>query len=152
MSCEVYFMFEDDYGWVNLSLGDKQFIGECSYVRDTLSDLAEVLVRLKEGSSREYLLAIYEPAADLIELDAQGENIRVSVYRFGSSQEISWATNYLNQYADIINDKVPDSQFTLNLKSTINGFFKSYEKMEPNKYYEQWGHTWPSSLLAKLSA
>ena len=145
-------MFDDDHGWVGLSLGDNQFFGECSYIKDTLSDLANALINLKEGSSREYFLAIYEPESDLIELNVQGENVRVRVFRFGSPQEISWATISLSQYAEVTFERVPDSEFTLNLKSTIKGFLESFEKMEPTKYYEQWGHAWPSSLLGKLNA
>ena len=152
MSRKVEFMFEDDHGWVSLSFGDNQFIGECSYIKDILSDLANALIKLKEGSSCEYLLAIYEPKSDLIELNTLGENVIVRVFRFGGPEEISWSTNSLSQYAALISEKVPDSEFTLSLKSVITGFLESFEKIDPPKYYEQWGHAWPSSLLRKLSA
>lgn len=152
MSCKIEFTFEDDYGWITICLGENDFFGECSYIRDTPAELAAVLANLKGGSKRELLMLIYEPRIEVVEFVPFEDNVSIKVYNFGIDSGVSWSLEDLYELVPLLDNMEPVKDFPINLDSAIDSLVRSLSAIESDVYLEKWGHEWPKSQLDKLDA
>ena len=139
----------EDHGWalVYLTDGDKKIDSPVSYLHDSLSELAEMAIHLKDGHNESKVVFMDEPGELQLVVKVEGETAFYEARWFND-----WASWNMHPESDYRVELKGETTPARIVQQITTALWEVYENIGPEKYKELWcEHKFPMEMYRKLS-
>ena len=139
-----------NHGWADVSFADnnQKFETSVSYLHDSVLDLFNMALDLKNGLRTSEAIFLQEPGETRLVVNVNNENAyyEVRVYKDWAS----WGSTPLDDYKVMMSGLCSSTRIVQQIHTAL---YKLYEDIGPEEYKKRWvEHDFPEALYKRLQA